>query len=112
MSFNVESVAERVDGSVSSSDPALLETSGNIARAVAEVTGVDVLDAGDDVAVVRGEVEVTIERNVEEDIVFDILSFTVSSSSGSERVSVGDMDDIDQVCRAVLEQLGLWDGGW
>lgn len=112
MAFNVDSVAERVGGSVSSSDPYLLETSGNIARAVAEVTGVDVIVAGHDVAVVRGEVEVTIKREVEEDTMFDILSFTVSSSAGSEKVSVGDMSDIDQVCRAVLEQLDLWDGGW
>lgn len=107
-----DDIAERLDGSVSAVYLGHLVTARQIVDAVVDEIGGDEVDGGDDRASFRfrfNEGRITVTRTVEEDIIFDILSFTVEAGRESETVSVEDTDDIQTVVAAVLDLMDVLD---
>lgn len=105
-----DDIVENLGGSVSAANPDHLVTAWQIVDAVVDEIGGGEVDGGDDHASFRFDGNrIAVIRTVEEDIVFDILSFTVEDGGGSETVSVGDTDDIRKVVALVLDLAGVLD---
>ena len=108
--FLPDDIVERLGGSVSAANPDHLVTARQIVGAVvAEIGGAGVIGGVDHASFLHAGVRATVTRTVEEDIVFDILSFTVEAGGESKTVSVGDTDDIRTVVAAVLDLVGVLD---
>ena len=106
----LDDIVERLGGSVSAANPDHLVTARQIVDAVADEIGGEEVDGGDDRASFHFIWNrTTVTRTVEEDIVFDILSFTVEVGEVSETVTIGDTDDIRTFVAVALDLTGVLD---